>query len=496
MPAAMRTRLAPALLAGLAMLPAAVHAERSDWRQLSVGNSHIYSVLGESATRYIGLQLQMFEQTAGQLMQSEDRLPDVPTLIYILNRRDFEQCVANPKGIAGFFVDRQYQNLIVISGDQPFENERIAVFHEYTHFIQRASRPMVLPPWFVEGYAELFSSFRISRDRVVTLGDLPGRLTVSIGPDDWIPVERLLAVQNGDAEYATEKLKPQFYGEAWALVHMLVFDDKALRTPTYRYLQGMDLGLSEPEAFKNAFPFDKPGLDQALRLLLHRDVFHVLKWKLPAALPVDREPITRVPEAQADAEFARLLFRLNRPKDAVRLPIAAALTEAPTDPGIRALAARIAAHSGDPTVDVGDLATLFAKGGVGDEEQRTDVAAALATATSPAGSLQQAVAVLDDLVHTDRPPIEAMLLWVDAGARAGVEPVRLREVLERATVRVPHNTMVLGHLARLSRMLHDKARARDYYTRIMLVSANPAERMRAQQAADSAELQDDPPARP
>ena len=97
MPAEMRLRLAPELLAALASLPAAVDAERSNWRQLSVGNIRLYSVLGESGTRNVALQLQTFEQTVGQLLQTEDRIPDVPTLIYILNRRDFEKYAADYK---------------------------------------------------------------------------------------------------------------------------------------------------------------------------------------------------------------------------------------------------------------------------------------------------------------------------------------------------------------------------------------------------------------
>ena len=354
---------------------------------------------------------------------------------------------------------------------------------------------MVLPPWFVEGYAELFSSFRISKDRVVILGDLPNGLAMSLDRHSWIPMERLLAVKHTDAEYRTEKLMPQFYGEAWALVHMLVFDDKTLRTPTYRYLRDMDLGVQEPQAFKSAFPFDKAGLDTAVRSLLQRGRIHILKWTLPAAVSVDQVPITRVSAAQADAEFARLLFRLNKPNDVVLPLAAAALKEAPADPAIRALEARIAAHAGDPDVDVRDLATSLATGAAGDAGLRTDVAAALITPISADGTLKQAVAILDDLVHTDRPPIEAIMLWVDAGARTGVEPARLREVLEKASVRVPHNTRLLGYLAWVSRMLSDKARARDYYTRIMLVSADPDERLRAQKEADSAELQDDPPPR-
>lgn len=64
-------------------------AGRTDWRQMTVGNFHFYNTLHDSRTRDVARQLQAFEKTVGEFLQSEARLPDVPAIIFILDGGDF-----------------------------------------------------------------------------------------------------------------------------------------------------------------------------------------------------------------------------------------------------------------------------------------------------------------------------------------------------------------------------------------------------------------------
>lgn len=75
------TTLIAALLATVLLAASPARAARSDWREMTVGHFHLYSTLRDSATRNIARELQTFEQSVGKLLQSDDRLPDVPTLI-------------------------------------------------------------------------------------------------------------------------------------------------------------------------------------------------------------------------------------------------------------------------------------------------------------------------------------------------------------------------------------------------------------------------------
>ena len=85
--------LACGLLASTAVL-----AARSDWRHMTVGHFHLYSTMRDSKTRDVARQLQAFEKTVGEILRTKDGLPDVPTVIYILDNGDFQQYGAGRPG--------------------------------------------------------------------------------------------------------------------------------------------------------------------------------------------------------------------------------------------------------------------------------------------------------------------------------------------------------------------------------------------------------------
>jgi hypothetical protein len=91
--------LARILLAGVLALPCIALAARSDWRELVVGHFELFSTLSDSGTRNVALQLQAFEQTLGEMLQTGDRLPDIPTRIYLLSDRDFNRYAAFRPGL-------------------------------------------------------------------------------------------------------------------------------------------------------------------------------------------------------------------------------------------------------------------------------------------------------------------------------------------------------------------------------------------------------------
>jgi hypothetical protein len=457
---------------------------RASWCEMTVGHFHLYSTLSESATRETARQIQGFEQTVGGYLKGSDRLPDVPTKIYILSQSDFQKYAAGRIGLAGLFLQRAYDNLIVIDGEQPGQYRMVTVFHEYTHFIHRNSRTAKMPPWYLEGYAELYSSFSMKKN-VVQIGGLPHGLTIY--KDNWIPVERLLAVQHSDPEYLSEHLAPQFYGESWALVHMLLFDDKTLELPTRRYLEGLDTGHPEAEAFAASFPFDKQGLNDSLRKLLYKELFLVKTITLLNAPTADQAPVVAISKARADAELARLAFEMGRSPQLVDLLAARALSDAPADPAVRALSARITS-SGEKQ-DVSDVADHLAQGGTSEVQLRIDVAATILSRAPSTVRAAQAVAILNDVAHDDDPPLEAIGLWAEAAERSGMTPPQFISILEHSSVRAPHNTPLLIFLARAHEEAGDRRQARDSYDRIILVSELPEVRLWAQKQADSARLQ-------
>ncbi len=476
-------KLGKALLTACVLLASDhVLAARSDWRQMTVGHFHLYSTMRDSKTRDVARQLQAFEKTVGELLRSKDRLPDVPTVIYILDYDDFVRFGAGgDKGPSGVFYERPYVNVIAINGDLDFDTVKVSIFHEYTHFIQHNSNSSKMPPWFAEGYAELFSSFKLKGDRL-TLGELP--TGVGIYRNEWIPMERVLAVQHSDPEYHAEHLAPQFYGESWALVHLLLFDDKSLQGPTEQYLYNLDIGVLEPDAFAQAFPFDKHGLDQAVQKLIKDGVIRVKSMTYTAGVSVDDAPITAMTPAQADAQMVRMALQIGWPNKIATPLAAAALKEDPANRGLRALSARIAARDGK-TENIEDLTLALEKGGTDEPQLRIDVAAALLglSQSKPSGDL--ALAILDDLARTGSAPLEAVGLWAYAAQLTVVDWAKMVPVLESDAARAPHKTDLLRALAGVHERLGEADKARECYDRIILLSDNPAERLWAQKQEDA-----------
>lgn len=474
-----------AIMVGITCAPTA-HAGRSDWRELTVGRFHVYSTLRDSRTREIARQLQVFSKTVGELIQGPDAIPDIPTLVYLIDGGDFNRYAAFRPGLGGFFSERSFANVIVVNGDMDFDFTKVSILHEYTHYIHRSTHTLVYPPWYTEGYAELMSSASL-KGNVVTIGGAPDGVRINLA--QWMPVERILAVKASDPEYITERLAPQFYGEAWALVHYLLFDSPDLKAPTARYLGNLDVGLQEPEAYERSFPFDKQHLDVAVRKLIEHGIIRIKRITYPDPITADDAPIRSMTVAEADAAFTRMIFLVNPKHKSLDDLAANVLKENPSDLAVRALFVRIAAHRAEH-LEIGDLLSALMATDAGGASPIIDVADALLNAEQTTDEqVRQIAALLQSIAEAESPPIEAVALWAKAELRLKGDLGPAIPTLEAASKRVPHNTQLLADLAAANWSAGQKDKARAYYNQIISVSHNPAERVWAQKQADSPALQ-------
>lgn len=85
-----------------------------------------------------------------------------------------------------------------------------------------------------------------------------------------------------------------------------------------------------------------------------------------------------------------------------------------------------------------------------------------------------------------------MLLWARAAELEDVSAAARLEVLDAASNRAPHNSKMLQWFAISNERLGEKAKARNLYSRIIMVSQFDKERAWAQKQADSERLQDNP----
>lgn len=481
-------RIVAMLLTAVLVLGAATaRAARTDWRETVVGRFHLYSTLGDSATRAIARQLVAFEQTVVAVLRVEEPLPDKPTYIYILNHSDFERYAMRSGSVAGFFSMQEFANYLILDKSFGFDVVRESVLHEYTHYVQFNTSTIRFPPWYYEGYAELFSAFKF-KDEFVELGGVPKNVHISLQHFDWIPVERLLAIKKGDPEWHSAQSVMQFYGESWALVHYLLFDNPDLFGPTLSYLANVDVGYPEADAFTHAFQIDKATLNENLRKLIHNERIVMKRWTFKQPLVIDQAQTRQLSPLEADQELARLIFEIHRPAKTYKPLIDAAVAENGASPTVRALAARIAAHSKEP-IAIDELVARL-RSGTDSPRERMDIADALLTSDPSEAHARQALTLLDDLTHMDSPPLEAVTRWAQAAQASNLPPAQLIAVLEPARARASHDFNILRLLGAAYLAAGERQKARDCYTRLILVSQTAQARLWAQRMVDSPRLQD------
>ena len=137
---------------------------------------------------------------------------------------------------------------IVLQDISP-EHRRAAV-HEYTHYIFRMAG-LNLPIWLCEGTADFYSSLDVQERRSTLGGVLPSRLR-SLDGVGLVRLQTLFAVDHASPFYNDPSKVALFYGQSWALVHMLAFH------PQYgglfpNYLRDVSSGIPSGQAFQDVY---------------------------------------------------------------------------------------------------------------------------------------------------------------------------------------------------------------------------------------------------
>jgi Flp pilus assembly protein TadD len=240
----------------LLVMAAAAAREEPRWIRVRSANFELYTTAGEKKAREAVLY---FEQVRAFFAKALNSKPATAGRVRIVAFNSLGAFKAyQPKQGSAAFATQDPDGDIIVMHSVDAADYPIAV-HEYTHTLIRPLGEKV-PLWLNEGLAELYSSLRAAGRKMTAGMPLPGRLA-ALREERWIPLEQLLAAGPDSPEYKDPKLAQAYYGECWALVHMLSLD----------------------EQYRNSFPaFTKKVLagepaTEALRAVWGKDVMRV--WK-------------------------------------------------------------------------------------------------------------------------------------------------------------------------------------------------------------------------
>lgn len=234
--------------ASLVVLLLAGSCQAADqWLRLVSAHFELYTDGDEKRGREL---IQYFEQIRGFFLQvTPTRLAeDFPVRLVVFQNMAELQPYSPRPGTAAYYVRSPKRDYIVL-GDLSPESYKTAA-HEYTHLIVRHSG-LKIPVWLNEGWADVYSSLHAVKGGVAVGDLLPARMQ-PLEAGQWLDFKTLMSVTQTSPIYNEGDRTGLFYGESWALAHMLFL------APDYKqnfakFVTALNRGSSAEEACQIAY---------------------------------------------------------------------------------------------------------------------------------------------------------------------------------------------------------------------------------------------------
>ncbi|QNM82783.1 hypothetical protein H8M03_12495 [Sphingomonas sabuli] len=262
------------ILAVLASAAASVPAAAAQWYQASTPHFLIYSDQRPRDLESFAARLEKFD---GAVRAVRD-MPDPPvgnsgkvTIFFLDDADDVARLAADKSSTTvGFYIPRASGSVAFVPKRTAGRDDMadVVFFHEYAHHLMLQNSDAPFPPWFVEGFAEFFSTAEITKDGSVQLGRPANHRVVGLFNLQKPPIEELLGAT---FKQRTVEDEERFYSRGWALTHFLAFDP-ARKGQVTKYVHGIMNG-QEPLAAARAAFGDLAQLDRELDRYLRRNRF-------------------------------------------------------------------------------------------------------------------------------------------------------------------------------------------------------------------------------
>ena len=279
------------------------------WLRADTENFVIYSEGNEKSLRTFAENLQRFDTT----LRTRFHLSEAPEpnrlIVYLVPRAtDAGRLMTGKSGsmIAGWYNPApdgsfaiSHRENVVIRGTPQSQQ---TLFHEYSHHFMKRYAGAALPAWFIEGFAEYYSTVDFTQDGKPVIGKPVHARAYGLRTMPQIPAETLLLQQPGAMQ--TVGQTDAYYGRAWLLTHML-YNDPTRSGQLGRYLGAINLGENGRKAATDAFG-DLAQLDKDLNRYMGR----------PMSFSTSHEPVAVARKiditALSPAEDALLPLHLER----------------------------------------------------------------------------------------------------------------------------------------------------------------------------------------
>lgn len=290
-------------LAIAALIVLAASPVQAEWRRGESRHFIVYGDVSEGAMRSYVRKIERFDSVLRMSSPATDDDVRPKLEIFLADGIDDLRAI-NPSvgaNIGGFYSATDDRVFAVVDLDRSEGDETL--FHEYAHHFMLANMPGAYPGWFVEGFAEFFSTADMDSDRVRIGLASEGRLySLSGPPSGWVPMETVLGSRSHQLGRGQG---PNYYAQSWALTSYLLSTPE-LRQKLSRYLSAVTGGLDPIAALTGTIDRTPQQLQDDVRRSLSRNNFAVIPQTFA---PADVQ-ITSMPAGTGDLIWLDL--RLSR----------------------------------------------------------------------------------------------------------------------------------------------------------------------------------------
>ena len=190
---------------------------RAEWRKAETAHFIVYGDTSERELTTFASRIERFDALLRTYYPIMSNHP-VPKLeIYLAKgRRDMNRVYPGiGSGVGGFYSSNSGRVYAVV--DTEIVRGDDVLFHEYAHHFMFQMRANAYPSWFVEGFAEYYSTADLRSPRVQFGRHDPGRmLALNQGANAWAKMEDVLKWR-----YTASGRYPAglYYAQAWAMTH-------------------------------------------------------------------------------------------------------------------------------------------------------------------------------------------------------------------------------------------------------------------------------------
>lgn len=320
-------RLICLTLAMLALLlPAAAQAE---WRRAESPNFIVYGEGSEARLRERILLLEDFDRLLRTVTNVNG--PPAPAKLHVYlvdDNRALTRIRDLSRNVAGFYSASPEGIGAFVSVDSAGSFNEI-LFHEYAHHFMLQQAPGAYPAWYVEGFAEYFSTVRFTRN-AIDIGNFSRSRTSWLVHEGWLPLDRLLG---GRPSGLTPEGVSMFYSQSWLLTHYF-YSNPERQAALGRYL--VAARRSDPvAAIQQATGMDARRMERELRDYIRDGSINFRRMRRGSATAPPPVTVTALPRAADDLILNHAALRVG-------------IRESAEDGQLQAIRTGASRHPGDP----------------------------------------------------------------------------------------------------------------------------------------------------